>query len=350
VTAARADEWVALRPGTEAALALGIAYVMITEGLYDASFVRERTFGFEDWTDPEGKAHQGFRSLVLAQYRLNDVAAMTGVAPETILRLAREFGQSRPALAIGDHQTSTLPGNPYAAMAVHSLNALVGSLNTAGGVLVQTELPLAEEESSTGHSVTRPRIDQMPERLYPEQHLARLPQAILSRDPYPVQALLLHNVNPVFSMPNGEAFRRSLLDVPFIISFTFAAPLSAASVDGIAIHSSAVGTGPTIVFVHGWTCDSSSWVGQVPAFASEYRVITLDLPGHGQSQSPRDGKFSMDLFARAVEAVRADANAERIVLVGHSMGGTVSLSVAIKYPQRASKVVVAVSRFNSVSC
>ncbi|HEY5565918.1 MAG TPA: alpha/beta hydrolase [Gammaproteobacteria bacterium] len=125
----------------------------------------------------------------------------------------------------------------------------------------------------------------------------------------------------------------------FIISFTFAAPLSAASVDGIAIHSSAVGTGPTIVFVHGWTCDSSSWVGQVPAFASEYRVITLDLPGHGQSQSPRDGKFSMDLFARAVEAVRADANAERIVLVGHSMGVPVIRRYALSYPDRVAGLV-----------
>ena len=77
------------------------------------------------------------------------------------------------------------------------------------------------------------------------------------------------------------------------------------------------------MFVHGWTCDSSSWTGQVPALAKQYRVITLDLPGHGKSGSPKDGKFSMDLFARAVEAVRAEAKAERIVLVGHSMGSPV---------------------------
>ena len=103
----------------------------------------------------------------------------------------------------------------------------------------------------------------------------------------------------------------------------FALPLSAASVDGMDIHSSSAGAGPTIVFVHGWTCDSSSWAGQVPAFAKDHRVITLDLPGHGRSESPQDGKLSMDVFARAVEAVRAEANAERIVLVGHSMGAPV---------------------------
>ena len=66
---------------------------------------------------------------------------------------------------------------------------------------------------------------------------------------------------------------------------------SAATVDGMALHSSSAGAGPTIVFVHGWTCDGSSWTGQVPAFAKDYRVITLDLPGHGRSESPEYGKL-----------------------------------------------------------
>ena len=93
------------------------------------------------------------------------------------------------------------------------------------------------------------------------------------------------------------------------------------------------------MFVHGWTCDSSSWTGQVPAFAKKYRVITLDLPGHGKSGSPKDGKFSMDLFARAVEAVRAEAKAERIVLVGHSMGAPVIRQYARLHPQRVAGLV-----------
>ncbi len=118
-----------------------------------------------------------------------------------------------------------------------------------------------------------------------------------------------------------------------------AAPLWAASVDGLALHSSSVGTGPTIVFVHGWTCDSSSWAGQVPAFSKEYRVITLDLPGHGQSAAPPDGRFSMDLFARAVEAVRVEAKADRIVLVGHSMGAPVIRQYARTYPSHVAGLV-----------
>jgi anaerobic selenocysteine-containing dehydrogenase len=53
ITAAKADEWVPIRPGTDGALALGIAYVIINEELYDKDFVAQRTFGFEDWTDEE---------------------------------------------------------------------------------------------------------------------------------------------------------------------------------------------------------------------------------------------------------------------------------------------------------
>jgi pimeloyl-ACP methyl ester carboxylesterase len=125
-----------------------------------------------------------------------------------------------------------------------------------------------------------------------------------------------------------------------VIGLVVSLPLSAATVDGLAINSSTTGTGPaTIVFVHGWTCDSSSWTAQVPAFAKKYRVITLDLPGHGKSQSPKDGKFSMALFARAVEAVRAEAKVERVVLVGHSMGVPVIREYARLYPQHTAALV-----------
>src|SRR5580700_415787 len=87
-----------------------------------------------------------------------------------------------------------------------------------------------------------------------------------------------------------------------------ALPLSAATVDGLKIHSSTAGNAKrTVVLVHGWTCDETSWAAQVPELTRKnYRVVTLDLPGHGQSGSPADGKFSMDLFARAVEAVREE--------------------------------------------
>lgn len=118
------------------------------------------------------------------------------------------------------------------------------------------------------------------------------------------------------------------------------APALAAAVDGMAIRSTVRGEGETIIFVHGWTCDDSSWDAQVPAFARDYRVVTLDLPGHGKSQSPaRAEDFSMDLFAAAVEAVRAEIGADKVVLVGHSMGAGVIRTYALRYPGRVAGLV-----------
>lgn len=125
-----------------------------------------------------------------------------------------------------------------------------------------------------------------------------------------------------------------------ILSLAFAWSLAAATVDGIQIHSSSSGKGPkTVVLVHGWTCDETAWSEQVPVLSKKYRVLTLDLPGHGKSGAPADGKLSMDLFARAVEAVRAEAKADRVVLVGHSMGTAVVVQYARLYPQHVAALV-----------
>jgi pimeloyl-ACP methyl ester carboxylesterase len=125
-----------------------------------------------------------------------------------------------------------------------------------------------------------------------------------------------------------------------VLSSSFAMSLAAASVDGIKIHSSTAGKGPkTVIFVHGWTCDETTWNSQVPEVSKEFRVVTLDLPGHGQSGAPKEGKFSMDLFARAVEAVRKDSKADRVVIVGHSMGTPVVIQYAREFPQHVAAMV-----------
>ena len=135
--------------------------------------------------------------------------------------------------------------------------------------------------------------------------------------------------------------QRSLAVITFMAMLLIARAAFAASVDGANIHWTATGSGSkTVIFVHGWTCDDSSWKSQVPVVSKEYRVLTLDLPGHGRSGSPTSGKFSMDLFARAVEAVRAEAKVDRAILVGHSMGTPVIRLYALLYPQRVSALVL----------
>jgi len=125
-----------------------------------------------------------------------------------------------------------------------------------------------------------------------------------------------------------------------LIALLFGWSLSAATVDGIQINSASTGKGPkTVILVHGWTCDETTWSEQVPVLSKKYRVLTLDLPGHGKTGAPADGKLSMDLFARAVEAVRAESKADRVVLVGHSMGTPVVVQYARLYPQHVAALV-----------
>src|SRR3984957_15819293 len=125
-----------------------------------------------------------------------------------------------------------------------------------------------------------------------------------------------------------------------VLALSVAALASAASVDGIPIHSTVRGTGPkTVVFVHGWTCDESSWREQVPFFEKNYRVITLDLPGHGKSGSPKNGPLTMELFAKSIEAVRVEEKAGKIGVVGHSMGTPVIREYARLYPANVAGLV-----------
>jgi pimeloyl-ACP methyl ester carboxylesterase len=125
-----------------------------------------------------------------------------------------------------------------------------------------------------------------------------------------------------------------------LLPVLLASSLSAASVDGIALNSTTAGKGPnTVILVHGWSCDQTTWSEQVPALASRYRVVTLDLPGHGRTRPPGDGKLTMDLFARAIEVVRAEAGAERVILAGHSMGTPVIVQYARLYPARVTALI-----------
>lgn len=88
-----------------------------------------------------------------------------------------------------------------------------------------------------------------------------------------------------------------------------------------------------VVFVHGWSCDMTSWRSQVPAFEGKARMLLVDLPGHGKSDRPAVD-YTMERFANAVEAAMRDAGVERALLVGHSMGTPVARQFWRKFPQK----------------
>jgi pimeloyl-ACP methyl ester carboxylesterase len=118
------------------------------------------------------------------------------------------------------------------------------------------------------------------------------------------------------------------------------APSRFARLDGIRVHYKSLGRGEAaLVFVHGWSCDLTFWREQAAAFAPRSRVVALDLPGHGRSDKP-EVAYTVDLFARAVQAVMRDAGVKRAALVGHSMGGLVARQACRLEPERVRALVL----------
>ncbi len=103
---------------------------------------------------------------------------------------------------------------------------------------------------------------------------------------------------------------------------------TAISADGSPITYGVLGQGEiTLVFIHCWTCNHAFWRPQLAHFSNRYRVVWLDLAGHGLSGSHRQ-RYTMTAFGEDVAAVVNQTNGKRIVLVGHSMGGPVAIEAA----------------------
>lgn len=111
------------------------------------------------------------------------------------------------------------------------------------------------------------------------------------------------------------------------------------SKDGTPISYEVYGQGePTLVFVHGWSCDARYWRAQVPHFSKKHRVVMLDLAGHGHSGSTRT-KYMMLSFGEDVRAVVEAVGSRSTILIGHSMGGSVIAEAARLMPKRTMGLI-----------
>lgn len=106
------------------------------------------------------------------------------------------------------------------------------------------------------------------------------------------------------------------------------------SSDGQVISYNVFGDGDvTLVFIHGLGCDSRYWREQIPYFAEKYRMVTIDLAGHGHSQQTRK-IYSLESFAQDVKAVVEKLDAKKVILIGHSLGGGVIAEATKLIPNR----------------
>ena len=113
----------------------------------------------------------------------------------------------------------------------------------------------------------------------------------------------------------------------------------AISSDSERIAYSTYGAGETsLIFIHGWSCDSRYWQKQLSTFSKHYQVITIDLAGHGDSSLGRLD-YTMISFARDIKAVIEKDNITQAILIGHSMGGGVMTEAARLMPKKVIAII-----------
>lgn len=109
-----------------------------------------------------------------------------------------------------------------------------------------------------------------------------------------------------------------------------------AAVNGVKLYYELHGdSGEPLVLVHGYTGDITDWRPQIPEFSRSYRVLVMDLRGHGKSEAPADRScYRIPVMAADVEALIDHVGFDRYHLLGHSMGGGIVQEIALRCPER----------------
>ena len=191
-TAQKCDWHIALMPGTDAALALGMMHVLITEEMLDRDYIERHTLGFE-----------GLRQRAL-QYTPQRVGEICGIDPAVVVALAREYGRTRPAAIRLNYGMQRARGGANAVRAIASLPALVGAWRDEGGGILM---------SSSAHfpvamaALTRPDLLPSWPALPRTINMVQIGDALAAADP-PLEAVIVYNSNPVAVAPeSGKVIR-----------------------------------------------------------------------------------------------------------------------------------------------
>ncbi len=216
ITASKAHEWFPIKPGTDLAFCLAMINVIVKEGLYDAEFVNNYTYGFEEVEKFAEEYTPGWASEI------------TGIPAEDIERIAKEFAQTKPA-HIPSHKRDAAGPN-YAnstrlAQAQLILNALVGTIDRRGGTILSRnpsmpgfdavfpppEYPEARKERIDAFERNNPFLT-----LHARGNFATLPYGILNEDPYPLKAALVRRYNTL-SFPDAKKMNEAFASLDFMV-------------------------------------------------------------------------------------------------------------------------------------
>src|ERR1700734_453356 len=194
-TAACADWYLPINPGTDAALALAMMHVIIGEGLHDADYVARYTLGFDQ-----------LREKVKA-YPPERAAQWTGIAAEDIRKLAREYAAIRPAVIRVNYGVQRSEGGGMATRAISMLPCITGSLKEAGGGI---HLSTSSAFDLNKHSLRRPDLRPQGAKTPRVVNMVELGKALNTLSDPPLKALLVYSSNPAAVCPNHNEVVRGL--------------------------------------------------------------------------------------------------------------------------------------------
>lgn len=111
---------------------------------------------------------------------------------------------------------------------------------------------------------------------------------------------------------------------------------------GVRVHYTDEGNanGRTLILVHGFSASVHAWRPWIDRLRTDYRLVALDLPGHGLTQTPENYRATLAGNAALIDALAAKIGAETFVLAGHSMGGAVSMAYAKSHPDKLDGLVL----------
>ena len=206
--ARRADQWVAVRSGTDGALALGMLRAMINEGLYDREFVETWTLGFEELKE------------YVQSFEPGVVERITGVPKETVVSLAREIATTeRVSLRMYTGLEYTNSGVQNI-RAVYLIWAIAGHLDTPGGLVMAPPPPWYGNPRNVKapDGVARIGGDKYPlfRDLVKSAQFMEFPAAVLEDRPYPARGLLIHGASTLTSYPQPRLLEEAYGKLDFL--------------------------------------------------------------------------------------------------------------------------------------
>jgi formate dehydrogenase (coenzyme F420) alpha subunit len=206
-----ADQHLKPFPGTDGALALAIARVIIEKGLYDKEFIEKHGFGFDE-----------FRTLV-SEYTLEKAEAVTGISSDDIENIAIDYATKGPAvIEVGNGLELHING-VQTIRAIMLLQALTGNIDIKGGVLMPEKGPALKTLEGVSDNVkTMPKG--ITSEIFPilwaynkMVNVNRLPETLLTGNPYPVKALMVIGGNPVLTGPNTSHQKEAFKQLDFMV-------------------------------------------------------------------------------------------------------------------------------------